>query len=174
MSQTTNNVAVVSDITFEDLLDLNRTIHHKVKEACAQVGQKPTFAEDFGKCTNEDFKNVHQTLRTLISAKKKAMWEEEVKEIKAGIDSVVATHMENQRVRKARYDAITDREFLAPFPTSFNLSFILLKPAFAQGTTPEQMVIRCKELGHTVVKTGDEYALKIAFVAAPDSEAKAA
>lgn len=175
MNNTTKSdksVKVINAQQESDILGLFRTLHSKVLTALVDVGVKPTFEQDFGKCTNEDYKNLHQQARILVSDARKARWEEEVREIRTNIANVVNGAMEEQRVRKARYDAIVDREFLAPFPTSFSIAFDALTSAFAQGTTPEQMVSRCKELGYTVSKGEKGYALRIQFVPAPTVEEK--
>ena len=175
MNQNTKSdksVKVINAQQESNILGIFRTLHSKVLTALVDVGVKPTFEQEFGKCTNEDYKNLHQQARILVSDARKARWEEEVREIRTGIANVVNGAMEEQRVRKARYDAIQDREFLAPFPTSFTIPFTALASAFAQGTTAEQMVSRCKELGHTVVKSGEAYALRVQFVPAPTSADK--
>jgi len=171
MNQNTSNdtsVKVINSAREDELLSLLRTLHGKVLTCLTEVGAKPTFPEDFSKCGNEDYKNIHQASRALISGARKARWEKEVAGIRTGLKSVIDTYMVAQRAEKADYDAIPaqHRKFLAPFPTSFSIPFSALTSAFPQGTTPEQMVARCKELSHTVVKGENGYALKVAFVPA--------
>lgn len=178
MNQNTNSdtsVKVISNTTENDLLALFRTLHSKVLNGLQEVGKSPTFNADFGKCTNEDYKEIHQAARALISGARKARWEEEVKGIRAGLLKVVDSHMVNQRKEKAEYDAIPaqHRKFLAPFPTSFAIPLSACVGAFPQGTTPEQMVARCKELGYTVAKGEKEFSLKVAFVPAPTKAVEA-
>jgi hypothetical protein len=177
MSQNTTVTAkVVSASTFATLCDLNESVHHAVKIAMTDVGQKLTFSDDFSKCGKEDYKNIHQALRTLISAKRQAMWEEEVAEIRAGIQGITSTYMNAKREEKAEYDSIPaqHRKFLAPFPTSLSVPVSDFTALFPKGTTIEQMVARCKELSHTVVKLESGYVIKVAFEPASDTTAKAA
>lgn len=166
------SVKVINAQQESDILGLFRTLHSKVLTALVDVGVKPTFEQDFGKCTNEDYKNLHQQARILVSDARKARWEEEVREIRTGIANVVNKAMEEQRVRKARYDAIEDREFLAPFPTSFTIALSSLTSAFTAGTSETDMVKRCKELSYNVVKVGEAFAIRVQFVPAPTSEQK--
>lgn len=176
MNQNTSNdtsVKVISSNTEEEILSIFRTLHGKVLNALQEVGKKPTFNADFSKCGGEDYKELHQASRVLIHSARKARWEEEVKGIRSGLAKVVDTYMSEQRARKARYDAIVDREFLAPFPTSFPIPLSACASAFPQGTTPEQMVVRCKELGYTVAKGEKEFTLKVAFVPAPTKAVEA-
>jgi len=178
MNQNTSNdssVKVISSGTEKDLLALFVSLHGKVLNGLQEVGKTPTFSTDFSKCTNEDYKEIHQAARALISGARKARWEEEVKGIRNGLKKVVDTYMETQRKEKSEYDAIPaqHRKFLAPFPTAFAIPLSACSPAFAQGTTPEQMVARCKELGYTVAKVGESFALKVAFVPAPTPAPKA-
>lgn len=172
MSQNTNNdssVKVINVSTENDLLALFRTLHGKTLDGLKEVGKAPTFNQDFSKCTNEDYKEVHQAARALIGGARKARWEKEVAGIREGIKAVINTHMDTQRKEKAEYDAIPaqHRKFLAPFPTAFAVPLSACVDAFAKGTTTEQMVARCKELGYTVAKVGESFALKVAFVPAP-------
>lgn len=166
------SVKVINAAREEEIVNLFRTLHGKVLTALADVGVKPTFEQDFAKCTNEDYKNMHQQGRILLSDARKARWEEEVREIRTGIAGVIDTHMVAQHGKKSRYDAIPaeSREFLAPFPTSFTIPLSSLTSAFPQGTNEGDMVKRCKELSHNVIKVGEALCLKVQFVPAPTSE----
>lgn len=168
------SVKVISGAREEELLAIFRTLHGKVLTALQEVGEKPTFEQDFAKCGNEDYKNLHQQSRILVSAARKARWEEEVREIRTGIAGVINTHMLAQREEKAQYDAIPaqHRKFLAPFPTSFTIALSALTPAFPKGTSEGDMVKRCKELSYNVVKVGEGLALRVQFVPAPTAEQK--
>jgi len=168
------SVKVISGARESELLAIFRTLHGKVLVALQEVGEKPTFEQDFGKCTNEDYKNLHQQSRVLVSAARKARWEEEVREVRAGIASVINTHMLAQRGEKADYDAIPaqHRKFLAPFPTSFTIALSALTSAFPAGTNEGDMVKRCKELSYNIVKVGESLAIRVQFVPAPTSEQK--
>lgn len=172
MNQNTSNdssVKVISNTTENDLLALFRTLHGKTLDGLKEVGKSPTFNQDFTKCTNEDYKEIHQAARALIGGARKARWEKEVAGIRTGLTKVVDTYMAVQRGEKKEYDAIpaAHRKFLAPFPTSFAIPLTACTSAFPQGTTSEQMVARCKELGYTVAKVGESFSLKVAFVPAP-------
>jgi hypothetical protein len=172
-NETTKSVAVVSDARFTDIDNIFRTLHGKVLVALQEVGQKPTFPENYGECGNDDYKNLHQQARILLSAKRKAVWEEEVKEIRAGIASVIDTYMNAQRAEKSEYDAMVAgspekfRKHIAPFPTSFTIPLASLTCAFTSGTNEGEIVRRCKELSHIVVKVGESLALRVQFVPAP-------
>lgn len=179
MNQNTNNdssVKVISDAREEELVGMLRTLHSKVMTALTEVGQKPTFPEDFGKCGNEDYKNIHQASRTLISAKRKARWEEEVRGIREGINVVVGAALSKKGAQYAQFLTL-DEELRQSIRFDHNvlIPFTSLTSAFPKGTTPEQMVARCKELSHTVVKGETGYSIKVAFAPpAPKSDTKAA
>ncbi len=181
MNNTTSNdksVKVISENTESELLACLRTLHHKVLGALTEVGQKPTFPEEFAKCGNEDYKNIHQAQRTLISAARKARWEKEVASIREGINVVVGAALSKKGAQYAQFLTL-DEELRSSIKFDHNVVIPLsaLASAFAQGTTPEQMVVRCKELGFTVVKGETSYSIKVAFAPpAPkaDTAAKAA
>lgn len=176
-NETTKSVTVVNVINAareDELLSLLRTLHGKVLTCLTEVGQKPTFPEDFTKCGNEDYKNIHQASRTLISAARKARWESEVKAIREGINVVIGAAMSKKGAQYAQFLTL-DAELRSSIRFDHNVSipFSALVGAFPTGTTPEQMVARCKELSHTVVKGENGYALKVAFAPeAPKSDAQ--
>jgi hypothetical protein len=167
MNQNTSNATVanvVSDAREEELLGMMRTLHGKVLVALQEVGQKPTFEQEFGKCGSEDYKNIHQACRTLISAKRKARWEAEVKGIREGINVVVSAAISKKGAQYAQFLTL-DEELRASVRFDHNVIIPLtsIASAFPKGTTEEQMVARCKELSHTVAKGEKGYFLKVAF-----------
>lgn len=171
-----SSVKVISDATESELVSIMRTLHHKVLNALTEVGQKPTFNEDFSKCVGEDYKNIHQAQRTLIGAARKARWEAEVKGIREGINVVVSAALSKKGAQYAQFLTL-DEELRQSIRFDFNVCIPLtsLSAAFPKGTTPEQMVLRCKELSHTLVKGENGYSIKVAFAPpAPKSDAKAA
>lgn len=182
MSQNTTksdtSVKVISAAREEEIVSIFRTLHSKVLTALTEVGQKPTFPEEFAKCTNEDYKNLHQASRVLISAARKSRWEEEVKGIREGINVVIGAAMSKKGAQYAQFLTL-DAELRASVKFDHNVVIPLTScaSAFAQGTTEEQMVARCKELSHTVFKGEKGYFLKLTFApAAPktDTATKAA
>lgn len=183
-NDTTKSAAVISNAREEELVSLLRTLHGKVLTCLTEVGQKPTFPEDFSKCGNEDYKNIHQASRTLISAARKARWEKEVEGIREGINVVVSAAMSKKGAQYAQFLTLdADLRASIKFDHNVVIPFASIASAFPTGTTPEQMVTRCKELSHTVVKVENGYAIKCAFtppapksdkVADEKSEAKAA
>jgi hypothetical protein len=177
------SVKVINAAREEELLGMLRTLHGKVLTCLTEVGQKPTFPEDFSKCVNEDYKNIHQASRTLISAARKARWEQEVAGIREGINVVVSAAMSKKGAQYAQFLTLdADLRASIKFDHNVVIPFSAIASAFAQGTTPEQMVNRCKELSYTVVKLETGYAIKCAFTPksdkvveeAPKSETKAA
>lgn len=163
------SVKVISDARNEEILGIFRTLHGKVLTALQEVGVKPTFNDNFDKCGTEDYKNLHQQSRVLISAHKQAKWEARIAGIRAGVQGVINTHMSTQRKEKADYDAIPaqHRKFLAPFPTAFQVPVSEMVGAWPQDTSIAVIRKDLEDMGFKVLRVSDDsLAVKVAFVPA--------
>lgn len=173
------SVNVITDAQAEELQNYMRSLHGKMLTILQGVGIKPTFNDKFADCTNEDYKNLHQQSRVLLSAKAKAKWESYIGDIASKVQGVIDTHMEAARGRKAKYLAMCEntpddmKAFIAPFPTTFKVPVSALVGCWPQGTPESQVVVELDKLFPKNVGKGkdDVMALTVTYKDAEVAEA---
>lgn len=166
------SVKVVTDTREEEILGLFRLLHGKVLIALQECDIKPTFNDKFGECGAEDYKNLHTQSRILLSAKRKDRNDTRVAGIRTAIVSVVDTHMEEARARKAKYDAIPaeHREFLAAFPNVVKIPLGKIRACFPKDATDKQVWDDLSYMGYKVTDLSDKGVVVVAFVPSPTKE----
>lgn len=162
------SVKVISDARNEEILAIFRTLHGKVLTTLQEVGVKPTFNDNFEKCGTEDYKNLHQQSRVLLSAHKQAKWEERIAGIRSGVAAAIAPFMTKREKAYKAFMALDaeDRE-----GQSFNATVAVPVSAMvgAWPTDTSMVVIKkdLEDMGYKVFRGGDDSLnIKVAFVPA--------
>lgn len=150
MSQNTNtaaaptsNAKVLPCVSAEHesaIVDNFRKLHHIVLQGLQTVGIKPLFNDTFAHCNNEDYKQLHQQARAMLTTAAKVRWDSYSAAITKAIQGVVDTHMEKARKAKERHDALLaacedeeERALMPRFPNVVKVGLPALKGAFPEG-----------------------------------------
>lgn len=163
------SVKVISDVRSEEIVSCFRTLHHKVLLALTECDIAPLFNTDFAKCAPEDYKNLHQQSRVLLSAKRDAAWNAYISDIKIKIQGVLDTHMGLAREDKAEWDNLSERaKARSPWSNTVKVPVSDLLPCFPEGKDLSQVVVELDKLFAGKVAKGkdDAFYLSIAFTPA--------
>lgn len=168
----TVSVKVLSDAREEEILDIFRTLHGKVLVALQECEIKPQFADNFGKCGNEDYKLLQQQARALISAKGKDRKEKKVAGIRTTIQGVVDTYMSQARTAKATMDAMPEevRKFLPAFPATVKVPLSDIRACFPEGTTDADLFGDLTYMGYKITDLTPKGQVIVPFREAPKAE----
>ncbi len=138
------------------------------------------FNTKFEECGPEDYKNLHQQSRTLLSALRKDKNDKRVAGIRVSVQGVVNTHMETARGEKAQYDAQlaatpeTFRKFITPFPNVVKIPLSDIRACFPTGATDKQVWDDLSYMGYKVTNLSTTGQVIVPFVPAPTKEEKVA
>lgn len=170
------SVKVISDAREEEILSIFRTLHGKVLTALQECDIAPQFNADFAQCVMDDYKNLHQQSRALLSALRKDKNDKRVAGIRVGIQGVVDTYMNRARTEKEQYDAQlaatpeTFRKFITAFPNVVKIPLADIRACFPKDATDKQVWDDLTYMGYKVTDLSTKGQVIVAFVPAPTKE----
>jgi hypothetical protein len=173
------SVKVISDARGEEILSIFRTLHGKVLTALQECEVAPQFNTDFAQCGAEDYKNLHQQSRVLISALRKEKNDKRVAGIRVSVQGVVDTHLNRAREEKSQYDAQLAatpenfRKFITAFPNVVKIPLSDIRACFPTGATDKQVWDDLTYMGYKVTDLSTKGQVIVPFVPAPTKEEKA-
>jgi hypothetical protein len=173
------SVKVISDARGEEILSIFRTLHGKVLTALQECEITAQFNTDFAKCEAEDYKNLHQQSRVLLSALRKDKNDKRVAGIREDVKGVVDTHLNRARGEKEQYDAQlaatpeTFRKFITAFPNVVKIPLSDIRACFPEGATDKQVWDDLTYMGYKVTDLSTKGQVIVPFVPAPTKEEKA-
>lgn len=163
------SVKVINQAQADDILTCFRTLHGKVLNALQACEIAPLFNTDFSKCVNEDYKNLHQQARALLTAKSAKEWNDYIGAIKEKILVVVDSHQAKARAAKESFDKLPSemRAYMPAFPSTVKVPVSDLKPCFPQGKSDNDILVELDKLFPRQVAKGanDTFHLSVSFQA---------
>jgi hypothetical protein len=173
------SVKVISETRGEEILSIFRTLHGKVLTALQECEIAAQFPTDFAQCGAEDYKNLHQQSRVLLSALRKDQNDKRVAGIRETVKGVVDTHMQAARAEKEQYDAQLAatppnfRKFITAFPNVVKIPLADIRACFPTSATDKQVWDDLTYMGYKVTDLSAKGQVIVPFVPAPTKEEKA-
>lgn len=163
----------------DKILGLIKSLHHEVKEGCAQVGSALLFEGELAKCASDGYKGLFQQAKILLATADKIRWTTYAGEVGKKIQGVIDSHMTTAREDKAEWDKLSPRlQARNPFPQIVEVPFSDLRPCFT-GKDDSTIVVELNRMFPTslanVAPKGQKeqvWVLKVPFVAAASEEPK--